>query len=398
MIGSPGFLASEWCMNRELPEFLEATCSERIIVVEKIPFDRNYLPKQVQNRLAKRFWAEDPVKGEWETFGDPVSTSLSDKNFQRELNRLSQEMANLLQSLKNEPVSSSTTTFHNRSEPNIMVTQPHDAPAVYLAEASEDLEKDRDSVRSYLIQQNVLVFTAERFPAAPDEYRSELKKILHRDGIIFAQLLSGLPGRRLAEGDDESRCIRIQFEVAKGQHVPLYQWRSRSLNIDGITDMNHRALIAGESVQVSSLEEFKALLVERAKSPSVRVVVSCDDQRDDELGRQALAIAREISFSADFAGVSDSTDRLESKLRDCEALIFVHGLVPPEILRKHFQECSSVIRRRLRPTPKRAILLGPPPKEPLRFDFIKVDWINCQNRFDPEKIRDFFEFLPRREE
>jgi hypothetical protein len=58
-----------------------------------------------------------------------------------------------------------------------------------------------------------------------------------------------------------------------------------------------------------------------------------------------------------------------------------------------------VIRRRLAPPPARAILIGPPPnKQPLKFRFVKPEPINCEAGFDPDKLRDFFEFMPRREE
>src|SRR6202035_1066022 len=69
---------------------LEESCRERIIVVEKMPFDRNRLPEPMQKRIARKFWEEDAVKGEWRTFGEPVSTSLSDVRYHEVLNGLSQ--------------------------------------------------------------------------------------------------------------------------------------------------------------------------------------------------------------------------------------------------------------------------------------------------------------------
>jgi hypothetical protein len=44
-------------------------------------------------------------------------------------------------------------------------------------------------------------------------------------------------------------------------------------------------------------------------------------------------------------------------------------------------------------------LIGPPPKKtPLEFRFLKPEPINCEAGFDPDKLLDFFEFMPRREE
>jgi TIR domain len=389
LIGSNGYLASDWCMNKELPQFLGDFGGERILIVEKMPYNRAALPRPVANRVGKTFWEEDRIKGEWRTFGDPVATALTDVKYQERINRLSQEMAALLLATPKPNKGGGSTTED--------VTPAK--PAVYLAESSEDLEEDRDSVRSYLLQHNMAVFSPDRLPADPNQYRAELKKILHHDGIIFAQLLSGSRGRRLADDDDTSRCVRLQYEVAVGQHVPIYQWRSRSLDVETVNNEDHRALLLGSDVQVSSLEEFKALLVDRAQAPPARVVVSRDKDVDDQLARQVLATVRELTFTADVAAITDQQELLESKLRNCEALIFVHGSVQAENLRNHFKECSAVIRRRLAPPPARAILVGPPPnKPPLEFRFLKPEPINCEAGFDPDKLRDFFEFMPRREE
>jgi hypothetical protein len=389
LIGSNGYLASDWCMNKELPQFLGDFGGERIFIVEKMPYNRAALPRPVANRVGKTFWEEDRIKGEWRTFGDPVATALTDVKYQERINRLSQEVAALLLATPKPNKGGGSTTED--------VTPAK--PAVYLAESSEDLEEDRDSVRSYLLQHNMAVFSPDRLPADPNQYRAELKKILHHDGIIFAQLLSGSRGRRLADDDDTSRCVRLQYEVAVGQHVPIYQWRSRSLDVETVNNEDHRALLLGSDVQVSSLEEFKALLVDRAQAPPARVVVSRDKDVDDQLARQVLATVRELTFTADVAAITDQQELLESKLRNCEALIFVHGSVQAENLRNHFKECSAVIRRRLAPPPARAILVGPPPnKPPLEFRFLKPEPINCEAGFDPDKLRDFFEFMPRREE
>jgi hypothetical protein len=391
LIGSNGYLASDWCMNQELPQFLGDFGGERIFIVEKMPYNRAALPRPVANRVGRAFWEEDRIRGEWRTFGDPVATALTDVKYQERINRLSQEMAALLLA--------ATKPNNGSGSPAEVETPAKGKPAVYLAESSEDLEEDRDSVRSYLLQHNMAVFSPDRFPVDPNQYRAELKKLLHHDGIIFAQLLSGSRGRRLAEGDDTSRCVQLQYEVAAGQHVPIYQWRSRSLDVETVTNENHRALLLGSDVQVTSLEEFKALLVDRAQAPPARVVVSRDKDVDDQLAREVLATVRELTFTADVAAITDQQDLLEPKLRNCEALIFVHGSVQVENLRNHFKECSAVIRRRLGPPPARAILIGPPSNKPrLEFRFLKPEPINCEAGFDPDKLRDFFEFMPRREE
>jgi len=45
MIGSPRYLRSEWCANRELTDFMRQEFKGRIFIVEKRPFDRKRLPR-----------------------------------------------------------------------------------------------------------------------------------------------------------------------------------------------------------------------------------------------------------------------------------------------------------------------------------------------------------------
>ena len=55
LIGSNGYLASDWCMNQELSQFLEDFGGERIFIVEKMPYNRAALPRPVANRVGRAF-------------------------------------------------------------------------------------------------------------------------------------------------------------------------------------------------------------------------------------------------------------------------------------------------------------------------------------------------------
>jgi len=269
---------------------------------------------------------------------------------------------------------------------------------VYLAESSEDLDEERDSVREYLLHENVTVLTPNQFSAAPTQYRAELQKVLRRNGIVFAQLLSGSLGRLLAEDDDTTHLVHFQYKIALGQRVPIYQWRNRSVNLKEIANNDHHKMLLGSNVNVGTLDEFKALLVAGANASPARVIVIFDDV-DDYIARFLLEVLRDMSLTTCVAGTTDTQDSLELKLRICEALVFIYGAVPAQRLIKSFKTCMAIIRRRLEPIPAVAILDGPPHnKTPLEFDFLKPESINNQAGFDAEKIRAFFEFLPSREE
>ena len=53
LIGSNGYLASDWCMNQELSQFLGDFGGERIFIVEKMPYNRAALPRPVANRVGR---------------------------------------------------------------------------------------------------------------------------------------------------------------------------------------------------------------------------------------------------------------------------------------------------------------------------------------------------------
>ena len=63
MVGSPGYLRSDWCLNRELPGFLNKdVCTDRIFIVEKMKYDRARMPGPVSSRIGRAFWEGDEIR------------------------------------------------------------------------------------------------------------------------------------------------------------------------------------------------------------------------------------------------------------------------------------------------------------------------------------------------
>jgi len=189
MIGSPRFLKSEWCKNKELPDFMRQEFKGRIFIVEKRPFDRKRLPAVLQDQLTYEFWTREPLNERWREFGEPASSALSDPDYQAVLNYLSQDVAAKIQKLSKpsrisqpaEPVQ------RGNGDRNGSVSDPagkDGTPLVFLAESTRDLGPQRQAVKSYLTQAGVEIIEPIGFPGDEAGYRRMLVELLQSKGSL----------------------------------------------------------------------------------------------------------------------------------------------------------------------------------------------------------------------
>ena len=412
IIGSKAYLESDWCMNKELPQFLTQMCGDRIFVVEKMPYDRQRLPAPVKDHIGKIFWEVNKLSKKHWTFGD-IPGPESEEAFQRAVNDLSQEIGQLIASVRvaavigaealppgaavAPPVGEGGAPAEPAAAVEIarLVVEPpgEGAPAVYLAEGSEQLEEEmRPQVRAYLQQAGIHVFTSRGFPADPSGYRAQLKEILRRPGIVFVQLLDAARGRTL--NDEETRVGALQLDVARKQCVPILQWRSENLDVNAVTDAAQREMLCGPEVRSESLEEFKKAVADRARRPSARALITTT-AADRDIAEELACIVRGMKISCDIADMAVPADSIALHLRECEVLIFLQGTVNQGELLRHVQSCTPTLLGRQRSGPQLAILQGPPPpKMPIPFKYFKPKFINFMESIDPGRVQLFFEFLP----
>jgi hypothetical protein len=403
MIGSPRYLKSEWCKNKELPDFMRQEFKGRIFIVEKRPFDRKRLPAVLQDQLTYEFWSREPLTERWREFGEPATSALSDPDYQVVLNHLSQDVAAKLQKLgKQAGVSRSPATVEkfpgpsdngdrNGFDSHSLGQDP--TPMVFLAESTRDLGPQRQAVKSYLTQAGVEIVEPIGFPGDEAGYRRKLVDLLQPKGIIFAQLLDDRPGPTL--DDAKTRVVWLQWDIACKQRLPIFQWRSPVLDLGDVSDQTTRALLEASSVQAIGLEEFKCALKLAASNPPPRVVVSRDVEHDEPVARELASTLENMQISYELAGIEEDPDSLRTKLGECEALIFVHGAASEKDLHRHFQDCNSILLERMIAYPRLAILQSPPPpKDASTFQRFRPQVINCLCGFDSNKIGGFLATLP----
>ena len=98
-------------------------------------------------------------------------------------------------------------------------------PAVYLAEASDDLEDLRDEVKRYLDQAGYQVRPANRLPENIDGFEDAVRVELDRS-VVYVQLLSAVAGRKF-DGLDRRR-VAAQHDLVAGRSMPVLLWRRRT--------------------------------------------------------------------------------------------------------------------------------------------------------------------------
>lgn len=171
-IVSPRYVKSEWT-RRELVEFWKAAQAQggvsfhdkaRIFKVLKTPIPREMDPPELQPLLGYEFFHIDAETGRVYELDEAFGIQ-AQRDFWMKLDDLAHDIASLLEMLKGESLS---------TQP---VVQGVTREAIFLAETTDDLKDQRESIRRDLQQHGYTVLPARGLPlVAPD-----LKASLERD-------------------------------------------------------------------------------------------------------------------------------------------------------------------------------------------------------------------------
>jgi hypothetical protein len=396
IILSDGYLASEWC-RKEMTLFhqeirRETRWNSSVFVVE---YDQVERPPELADLAGYRLWVEDRIGKAPRPLGFPRPMPEERRYFDL-LNDLRHEIAAELKRLK------AAAEARGPSAP-----EAEHRDAVFLAEATDDVDELRDEVKRYLQQQGLRIVPEIPYPREAAAFRRATEADL-RAVTLFVQLLGALPGKRLP-GSDQG-VVGLQHASAVGLGVPIVQWHARQLVASQVTSPGHRTLLEGPAVMVSDLEEFKAEVVRRIEtqraqtSPDTKVTADGDtlvfiNAEDPDLDH-ARRIGK-ILFQQGIAYVlpergdapSKVRDALEQYLVDCDALMLFHGTNPAWVVRQWD------LLRKLKPrrkSPLRIIGLcdGPPPeKGDCTFEFPGFQVIDCRRGLSDEAFRSFITSL-----
>lgn len=399
MVSSEPYLASDWCSNRELPQFLSKNLPGRIFRVELEKIDRGRFPEPLRDVIGYKFWNEDSqtkrtrlLKGMPQRFAD-------EQFFQR-LDILVQDLSNAIKAMtpaKVAPAKESPSGAPAPAEP------PASKPAVFLASAVPELESERYRFLTYLNQSGVRVIGPESLPFERAAYLEALEAALG-ESVLFAQLLAQEPLAPVP--DDAASDVMLQLETAQRLGKPILQWRAPTLDLNTVTDEKHRALLQANTVEQMGIEEFKAFVAKRALAkPAAEAPLR--EAREGSLLNGFVFIDRAIEDSKtvepilEFLGEMkvdcvlplDKGDPeeirldLEENLSTCEALIIVYGDAAPGWVRAQVRQYRKA--KRERPLERQGIYYGPPSKDDLGLALPALKIIPCREGFAREKLLEF---------
>jgi hypothetical protein len=247
-------------------------------------------------------------------------------------------------------------------------------PTVFLAEATDDLDAQRDAVQRYLEQAGVRVLPVTLYSRTPAAFQQALDSDLAQS-TLFVQLLSGVLGKK--PPDLPQGYVRLQCERARALGLPMLQWRSPELDCTAIQDAEHRALLEGETVLATRLEELKLTIVQRACCPPtpsptrpINALVFVNAEAEDDTLAQEVGefLARNgVASVFPLRGGQPSEVRqdLEHNLLYCDGIIVVYGSIPLLWVRQQLVYCLKQAFRRDQPLKVFAVYEGPPePKTP----------------------------------
>ena len=435
VILSPGYLASEWCL-REKDSFLarlEGRVREgsRIFIVERDKVDFEERPPQFSDLLGYRFWVQEGQGAPPRILGSPWPDPKNAQNlpYFDELTRLAANIADELKALRRAAEANATpapavtaptpaTAAASTAMPSVtpsppataagaaasLPASPPERPTVFLAEATDDLDADCDSLRRHFEQAGLAVFPRTWYPREPAAYQQALDADLAK-AKVFVQLLSALPGKRppgLPQG-----YVRLQHERAVAAGVAVLQWHSRDLDATAVADPEQRAFLQGETVMVVGLEELKREVVERASAvpepppaaaPSEALVFVDAEAGDAEL---ATAVADQLAerglacvLPLRAGSPAEVREDLEQNLLFCDALVVVWGTIGSRWVRDQLLVWRKVAWKRERPLKVLAVLQGPPAeKEPLGLAVPHLQVIDCRGGLDARALGPLVEAL-----
>jgi hypothetical protein len=407
MIASEGYLASEWCKDRELPRFISENLPGRIFRVELDKIDRTRLPEQLRDVVGYKFWTEDSQSRVRRTLIG-VPQRFADEQFFRMLDILVQEMAGVLKRTMPAPPHRRTNGDQRQGgalAPQLdLQREAAIGPCVFLGGTVTILDEERSRVMTYLRQAGLRVLTPETLPFERDSYLKALDAALTKS-VVFVQLLG--PEAAVADLEDAASDIELQFLAAKRLGLAILQWRDPALDLNTVADEKHREILKANSVEKMGIEEFKAFVAKRAltkvstpepprpppeDSPLNGYVFLNRAVEDLNTAKPIAELLSELKIDCmlplDRGDPEQIRTDLEENLRDCEALIIVYGDASPGWVRAQLRQYRRA--RRERPLIVHGIYDGPPAnKDDLGVVLPGLKVIPCREGFARDKLIDF---------
>jgi hypothetical protein len=382
LILSPGYIDSVWC-NMEKNTFLKFVKGNisRVFIVKRIFVEEENLPNELKEIPGYQFWVYDDMKKIRRTLGVPVLV----KDYSEYYSMLDILVDQLVKKLK-----------ELKGEKRIQVKTPQST--IFLAQVTDDLEHERNNVKSYFEQSGIGVLPNSCYHLNSNQFRECLVHDLAQCEV-FVQLLSGVSGKK--PPDLPQGFLTLQLECARSANKTIYQWRDPSLNLDDIKDEdpNHYALVGGDNVRAESIEDFKRAIKDLLQKPKEikEIKISTLVFVNSEVADQPLAekignfldthdIAWSLPPDKDNNDPGEFRTIYEENLKECNGIIIVYGSSPASWVNHQLNEYLK-IRGNNNPPRFFAIFEGPPEQKskiPIHINNMQI--LNFRKGIDEELL------------
>jgi len=376
-ICSPSYVRRDWT-RREIDAFSNIPNSkDRLFVVDMLPLDSlDDYPFPLNSKPRAKFWHQDEAESR---VAYPLDPKLNPQLYTKRLLDLADQIRRQLLQLqqqgqeRQQQVRSEASRAAEESSGSEAGGQNSGGAAgtILLAQTTDELEVEREQVKSYMLQLGIRVLPETDYPQGGEEFKQAFLEDLGNSDL-FVQLLGKAVGRRPPDLPDGY--VQTQFSLASQAGKSMMLWRHPELDLDQISDEAQRALLTADSVVASGLESFKTDTAEMLKSmkapsrPKTPSLVYVGSERVD------LPIAQQVADSLrshDYPVVIPTFDGsaeeirqdLEDNLLESDKLVFVHGTAPTTWIRGNLRRLHKLMSLREKPPQKVAILNAPPEKE-----------------------------------
>ncbi|HKH48565.1 MAG TPA: TIR domain-containing protein [Thermoanaerobaculia bacterium] len=426
---SPGFIASEWCC-RELTQFctrLDAELDGRLegksrvlkVLLSHVPYEE--MPEPVRELLNKTtgypFYHFDPASGREEAFRRTKEQD-EDRRYWSTLDDLARNLADLLKAMRRLGGVEEDGEDGEEAVPARGAVAPTAAaPAVYLAEVTDDLEPDREDLRRTLLQRGVTVLPDRPLDPGDEKLAEQVRADLGKAALSI-HLLGSFYGKKPA-GETRSY-THVQLDLAaeaaleragSERELPRFIWIPRSLDVASLREDQKQLVKAVEEEPDSAspaavlkvgLEELKETVIEKltelfpppaepvvAETPGAVVYVSCrpeDDPEADEICDLLRAAHHDVVLPIRTGSDAELDKHYRTNLQYCDALLVLYANSPLHWVREEILKVRRLLAGRRDFV--MSIYDGPPPdKEAVGLSFQNLLLIECRDGRRAERLR-----------
>jgi hypothetical protein len=259
LVLSQSYFDSKWC-GKELDHFIRTHGDDpakprNVVVVELAPFERlQNIPDNIlrirKQLIHAKFWDQQPDSAASYLLGYPTpAESLEPRRYWQRVTELAQALDARLN--RTPPTKSAVAPALSVERPK----RPALDATVLLADVTDDLESDRQSVKLALASEGITVLPEGDYVGlSPDEFSEAFAKDIRR-ADLFVQMLSSASGRTMK--GFSGPLPQLQFQLASQAGRAILQWCSKVPPAKTISDAGHAALFRTPFVREVHVERLK---------------------------------------------------------------------------------------------------------------------------------------------